>query len=163
MKNAFYFTLKALFVLKYSNFCLDFLVLQKNDLIREIRLILKFMSSKSGKQIIIIHILLNISRSKDNQTMRFGQLIQYNIRNIFPKKKIHEKWRNLWSNSLIFCTVFLICKVEGYRSTLKISCRPIVFTTNEDFLKYKKKSRPSFNATFPALFLKKNISFVMFY
>ena len=87
MKNAFYFTLKALFVLKYSNFCLDFLVLQKNDLIREIRLILKFMSSKSGKQIIIIHILLNISRSKDNQTMRFGQLIQYNIRNIFPKKK----------------------------------------------------------------------------
>ena len=87
MKNAFYVALKALFVLKYSNFCLDFLVLQKNDLIIEIRLILKFMSSKSGKQIIIIHVLLNISRSKDNQTMRFGQLIQYNIRNIFLKKK----------------------------------------------------------------------------
>ena len=45
------------------------------------------MSSKSGNQIIIIHVLLNISRSKDNQTMRFGQLIQYNIRNIFLKKK----------------------------------------------------------------------------
>ena len=106
--------------------------------------------------------MLNISRSKDNQTMRFGQLIQYNIRNIFLKK-IHKKCRNLWNSSVIFYTVFLICKVEVYRSTLKISCRPIVFTTNEDFLKNKKNSRPSFNATFSALFLKKNISLVIFY
>ena len=29
-----------------------------------------------------MHILANISRSKDNQTMKFGQLIEYN-RNIF--------------------------------------------------------------------------------
>ena len=28
----------------------------------------------------------NISRSKDNQTMKFGQLIEYNMKNIFPKK-----------------------------------------------------------------------------
>ena len=27
----------------------------------------------------------NISRSKDNQTMKFGQLIEYNMRNIFLK------------------------------------------------------------------------------
>ena len=30
--------------------------------------------------------LLNISRSKGNQTMTFGQLIEYNLRNIFAEK-----------------------------------------------------------------------------
>ena len=34
----------------------------------------------------LIHILLNISRSKDNQTMKFGQLIECNMRNIFLEK-----------------------------------------------------------------------------
>ena len=30
--------------------------------------------------------LTNISRSKDNQAMKFGQLIEYNMRNIFVEK-----------------------------------------------------------------------------
>ena len=38
VNNAFYFTLKALFVLKSVNICLDFLVIHKNSLIRKIRL-----------------------------------------------------------------------------------------------------------------------------
>ena len=33
-----------------------------------------------------IHILPNISRSKDNQEMKFGQLIEYNTRSIFVEK-----------------------------------------------------------------------------
>ena len=33
-----------------------------------------------------IHILPNISRSKGNQTMKFGELIEYNMRNIFLEK-----------------------------------------------------------------------------
>ena len=33
-----------------------------------------------------MHILPNISRSKGNQTMKFGQLIECNIRNIFLEK-----------------------------------------------------------------------------
>ena len=33
-----------------------------------------------------IHILHNISRSKGNQTMKFGQLIHYNMRNIYLEK-----------------------------------------------------------------------------
>ena len=33
----------------------------------------------SNKHTIQIHILPNTSRSKDNQTMKFGQLIEYNI------------------------------------------------------------------------------------
>ena len=37
------------------------------------------MTKQPGKQIITIHILPSISRSKDNQTMKFGQLKEYNI------------------------------------------------------------------------------------
>ena len=44
------------------------------------------MTSKPGKQITAIHILPNISSSKGNQTMRFGQLIEYKMRNIFFEK-----------------------------------------------------------------------------
>ena len=40
------------------------------------------MTSEPGSQTIAIHILINISRSKDNQTMKFGQLIEYIMRNI---------------------------------------------------------------------------------
>ena len=41
--------------------------------------------------LIRIHILANISRSKVNQTMKFGQLIEYNLRNIFVEKS-HSKY-----------------------------------------------------------------------
>ena len=44
------------------------------------------MMSQPGRQTIAIHILLNISRSKDNQTTKFGQLIEYNMRHIFLEK-----------------------------------------------------------------------------
>ena len=33
-----------------------------------------------------MHTLPNISRSKDNQTMKLGQLIEYNMINIFLEK-----------------------------------------------------------------------------
>ena len=71
---------------RYLNFCLDFLVLQKDDLIRKIMLISKFVMSQPGKQTIAIHILPNISTSKGSQTMNFGQLIEYNMKNIFLEK-----------------------------------------------------------------------------
>ena len=44
------------------------------------------MISQSGSQTIAVHILNNISRNKTNQAMKFGQLIEYNIRNIFLEK-----------------------------------------------------------------------------
>ena len=34
------------------------------------------MTSQTGKKIITIHVLPSISRSKDNQAMKFGQLIK---------------------------------------------------------------------------------------
>ena len=39
-----------------------------------------------GYQTIAIHILNNISRSKGNQKIKFGQLIEYSMRNIFLEK-----------------------------------------------------------------------------
>ena len=41
------------------------------------------MTSQPGKQTITIQILPNILRNKDNQMMKFGQLTEYNTRNIF--------------------------------------------------------------------------------
>ena len=49
------------------------------------------MTSQPEKQTIVIHILPNISRSKANQTMKFGQLIKYIMRHIFLEKS-YTKW-----------------------------------------------------------------------
>ena len=46
----------------------------------------KFMTSQTGQEIITIHIFPNISRSKGNKRMKFGHLIEYNMRNIFLEK-----------------------------------------------------------------------------
>ena len=61
-KNAFYFTSKALFVLK----------------------IFKFLSWL--KETIAIHVLPNKLRNKDNQATKFGQLREYSMKNIFHEK-----------------------------------------------------------------------------
>ena len=42
--------------------------------------------SQPSYQTTVIHILPNISRSKGNQTMKFGQLIECSMRNIFLEK-----------------------------------------------------------------------------
>ena len=44
------------------------------------------MTSQTGLQIITIHIFPIISRSKGNQTKKFGPLIEHNMRNIFLEK-----------------------------------------------------------------------------
>ena len=41
------------------------------------------MTSQPGKNLIAMHILLDISRSKGKLSIKFGRLIEYNIRNIF--------------------------------------------------------------------------------
>ena len=48
------------------------------------------MTSKTRKQTITMHILLYILRSKGNQTMKFGMLIEYIMRNLFLKKIIQK-------------------------------------------------------------------------
>ena len=64
--------------------------MQKNRLLRKLKLILKFMTPETGKEIITIHILRYISRNKDNQAMKFGQLIEHKMANIFFKKSYRK-------------------------------------------------------------------------
>ena len=48
------------------------------------------MTSQTGKQTIAIHILPNISGNKGDQMMKFGQVIEYNMRTIYYEKS-HRK------------------------------------------------------------------------
>ena len=82
MKSAFCFLLKALFVLEIFTFLSR---LFSNS---------KFMASQPGKQTFAIHILPNISRSKSNQAIKFRQLIDNNVRNIFLQKSSKKKMKH---------------------------------------------------------------------
>ena len=89
-------------------------------------------------------VLPNISRSKDNQTMAFGLILEYNMRNIFSWKIINKMWWRNYSQTLfqkikignisgsIFESfikfVVIICQFEGYRNILNLSCRLLAFT-----------------------------------
>ena len=80
------------------------------------------MTWLTDQQSIAIYILANNSRSKGNQAMKFDQLIEYNMRDIFLKnhtRNVVEKLfpdpflKNqnlpyLWINILKFYTVFLL-------------------------------------------------------
>ena len=50
----------------------------------------KFYDITAWLTTIVIHILPIISRSKGNQTMNFGQLIEYNMNDIFLQKSYTE-------------------------------------------------------------------------
>ena len=101
MKNAFYFTFKALFVHKIFKF-LSWLFghaekrFDWKDMVH-----FKIYDVTTWKTIAIQYniiavqlqyntILPNISRSKGNMTMKFCQLLEYNMKNIFLEKIIHK-------------------------------------------------------------------------
>ena len=60
------------------------------------------MTSEPGWYTFIKHILPNISRSKHNQTMKFGQLIQYKKRNIFLQKSCKNETGRLVPDLFLF-------------------------------------------------------------
>ena len=77
---------------------LHFLVMRRNGLIQKLnykktygRLISKFKTSQTWQQVIKMHKLPNILRSNDNQVMKFGQLMKYNLKIIFLEKS-YQKW-----------------------------------------------------------------------
>ena len=70
---------------------------------------------QTGQQIITIHILPNISRSKGNQTFKFGQLI-----------------------SELLPSLFLLCVQDKvYQNILKLRCR-LAFTLHKAILKIEE-------------------------
>ena len=97
-KNAVYFMLKALFVLEVLTFLYWRFGYSEKRPDKKAMLISNFMTSQTGPQIITIHILSNISRSKDNKAMKFGQLIV------------------IWS---VMKFVFILCATRGLSKYLK--------------------------------------------
>ena len=66
------------------------------------------MTSQPGQQTIEIHILPNISGSKSNQTLKLGQLIDYNKKKNFLQKLCRKQGRET-SSRLLF--IFEICLI----------------------------------------------------
>ena len=138
----------------YLNFYLDFLVMQK-IFIRKIRLILKFITPQPWKQTIAIHILSNIPRSKDNQIMKTGKLIEYNTRNIFLEKSyvkcngetiprpVSKKIQieNIsWINSLKFYAICVCCMpIWGLSKYFETKLQTLAFTPYKGFLKKQQE------------------------
>ena len=56
--------------------------------------------SQAGGQTITIRIFLNILRGKGNQTMKSGQLIEYNKKTIFLQKSRKKRGRETSSGLL---------------------------------------------------------------
>ena len=101
------------------------------------------MTLETGQQIITIHTLFNISSSQCNQAMKIGQLIEYNIRNIFIEKLYtkyggeasprpfhkNQNWTYLWTNSLKCYKVCFYCmfKSKIYQNIFKRKCQTLAF------------------------------------
>ena len=85
IKNAFYFMLKAVFVLKIISFLSSLFGYVEKRLDKKVKVNFKMydVTELITITIITIHMLSKISRSKCKQTMEFCQQIEYNMRNIF--------------------------------------------------------------------------------
>ena len=86
------------------------------------------MTPETGQQVITTDILPNISRGRGKQTMKFGQLIENNMRNIFLEKPYtkyggkassrpfykNQNWGYYWNNALNCWTVikFVLLHVQ---------------------------------------------------
>ena len=71
------------------------------------------MTSHTGKQVIIIHILPNISRSKGNQAIKFSHLIAYKARNIFLQKSCRKCDRETSPRPPFFKKKKDLCEVKA--------------------------------------------------
>ena len=86
MKNAFYFTSKALFVLKIFKFLSWLFGLAAKRLDKKDKVNFKFYDVTARLTNNRSTHIAHISRSKGNQMMKFGQLIECNTRKIFLEK-----------------------------------------------------------------------------
>ena len=84
MKNAFYVTLKAIFVLKIFKFLSRLFGHVAKWLDQKDKVSFKFYDVTAW--LTITHIFPNISRSKGNQTIKFGQLKECNLIKFFLEK-----------------------------------------------------------------------------
>ena len=94
MKNAFHFMLEALFILEIFIFLsLRFGYVEKQldeKAMVYSKFIASLLTSQTRQQIVTINILPYISRSKNNQAMKFGPLIEFTMKNIFLQKSCRK-------------------------------------------------------------------------
>ena len=133
-------------------FVLTFWSFRKTPWLERYKFNFKIYDVQPEKQTSETHILANISRSKDIQKIKFGQLLEYNMRNnitLYIKSgggtvpRPFLKSQNLaclWISSLNIYTVFvfIVCQVVDYWNILALSCRPLVFTSYKAFQIHKK-------------------------
>ena len=80
---------------------------------------------------------------------------------VFNKIKVVQMSGSVVNNFIHF--VFIAGQVGDYQNILKLSCRPLAFTSYIAYFKNKKRSGTSLPVSFSAWFLKKDISSVIFY
>ena len=179
-ENAFYFILKAFFVLQIFRFLSRlFGHVGKTAWLEKIRLTSKFMASQRGLQTIAIHIFPNISQTKGNQAMKCGQLIEYYKRTSFLQN-LYEKWGKETSSRPLF--IFLkklnmrwkqaVCRLVSLYISLALNLlynknklyKTLDYWSRENalFWLFRKGSGANFSTTF-CVFFKRNVSDVTFY
>ena len=117
----------------------------------------------------IVHIAQNLKKQR-NQTMKIGQIIDYNRKNIFLKKSctkcggktifrhFSKKAKIEHISGGIIKLVFIVCQAEGYRNIWKLSCRLLALPHKKLFENTKRCLE-----LVSAWFFFKNISLVIFY
>ena len=133
------------------------------------------MTPQPGKETIAIHISPNIVRSKGNQTIKFGHLIEYSMRNIFLEKSYAKcggetiprsflkksKLRiSLGECTKVSCNLVLLYKPRAIKKYWNKTADHLILP--KSLLKKNKRSGTSILASFSAWFLKKNISIFIF-
>ena len=110
------------------------------------------MTYQAGQQIIIIHILSNILRSKGKQTIKFGQAIKYNVRNISLQKSCRRSGRETSFRPLFLKKVLYIIflKVTRQHLSFNIFCWSLTWT-------YNKTNWMKFQAVDPILTFSKKV------
>ena len=122
------------------------------------------------------HILSNISRRKDNQTVKFGQFIEYIIRNIFLKNHTQNKVGKLFKDTfsenqnstisiyLTFQTVFFVVYSSWALSKyIETKQQTTFYCLIESFSKKQKVIWNSFLCRIFCIILEENICLVIFY
>ena len=132
-----------------------------------------------------MHVLPNISKSKGNQTMKFCQLTEYDMRNIQLDKLFTKRvwWRNNPQTFFWITELSISLNLQSKLSTLYCYCVSSwgLSEHNETkrqqttcfylILKFKKKTKKqsknrrgaSLSVSFSQWFLNKSISLVIFY
>ena len=88
--------------LRYLNFSPDFFDHVEKQLDKKAKINFKMSDVTNWITNITIHILSDFSKSNGNQIIRFGQLMEYNVSNVFFKNHAENEARRLVSDLFLF-------------------------------------------------------------